>query len=74
MLLARRKFVVSSLLFTASTLLFSESISSGLAQTIIRDGQTSDEVLRDPVYRFTKETLSLMLAGTLRRRALVAGW
>ena len=61
--LARRKFVVSSLLFTASTLLFSESISSGLAQTIIRDGQTSDEVLRDPVYRFTKETFEPYVGG-----------
>jgi hypothetical protein len=46
MLLARRKFVQSSLLFAASAFLFSESAGSVLAQTLSNDGQLSTEVLQ----------------------------
>ena len=63
MQLARRKFVVSSLLFTASTFMFSESVRSGLAQTLVRDDRLSDDVLRDPVLRFTKETFEPYVGG-----------
>ena len=62
MLLARRKFV-SGLLFTASTVLLSGGVRSVLAQTIIRDGGMSDDVLRDPVLRFTKETFEPYVGG-----------
>lgn len=64
MLLARRKFVQSSLLFTASTLLFWENTRSVLAQTLTRDdGQLSDQVLRDPVLGFTRETFEPYVGG-----------
>lgn len=57
MLLARRKFVQSSLLFAATAFLFSENTRSILGQTLATDdGQLSDQVLRDPVLRFTRET------------------
>ena len=63
MLLARRKFVQSSLLFAASAFLFSESAGSVLAQALSRDGQLSTEVLRDPVFRFTRETFEPYVGG-----------
>jgi hypothetical protein len=63
MVLARRKFVQSSLLFTASTLLFWGNARSALAQTLFADDQLSDQVLRDPVYRFTRETFEPYVGG-----------
>jgi len=64
MLLARRKFVQSSLLFTATTLLFWDNTRSVLAQTLRGDdGQLSDQVLRDPVMRFTRETFEPYVGG-----------
>ena len=64
MLLARRKFVQSSLLFTATTLLFWDNTRSVLAQTLAGDdGQLSDQVLRDPVLRFTRETFEPYVGG-----------
>lgn len=63
MFLARRKFVQSSLLFTASTLLFWGNARSGLAQTLFSDDRLSDEVLRDPVLRFTRETFEPYVGG-----------
>ncbi len=63
MLLARRKFVQTSLLFAASTFLFSENIRSGLAQTLSSDDKLSDQVLRDPVFRFTRETFEPYVGG-----------
>ena len=63
MLLARRKFVQSSLVFTAATLLFSGNARSGLAQTLLSDGRLSDEVLRDPVFRFTRATFEPYVGG-----------
>jgi hypothetical protein len=63
MLLARRKFVQSSLLFAASAFLFSESAGSVLAQALSGDGQLSTEVLRDPVFRFTRETFEPYVGG-----------
>ncbi len=63
MVLARRKFVQSSLLFTASTLLFWGNARSGLAQTLFSDGQVSTDVQRDPVFRFTRETFEPYVGG-----------
>ena len=64
MLLARRKFVQSSLLFTATTLLFWDNTRSVLAQTLAGDdGQLSDQVLRDPVLHFTRETFEPYVGG-----------
>ena len=63
MLLARRKFVQSSLLFTASTVLFWGDARSVLAQTLKGDGQLSTEVLRDPVLRFTRDTFEPYVGG-----------
>jgi hypothetical protein len=64
MFLARRKFVQSSLLFTASTLLFWENTRSVLAQTLVGDDrQLSTEVLRDPIFRFTRETFEPYVNG-----------
>jgi hypothetical protein len=64
MLLARRKFVQSSLLFAASALLFSENTRSVLAQTLRSDdSKLSDQVLRDPVMRFTRETFEPYVGG-----------
>jgi hypothetical protein len=63
MLLARRKFVQSSLLFTASTALLWGSARSALAQTLTRNDQLPDAVLRDPVLRFTRETFEPYIGG-----------
>ena len=56
MLLARRKFVQSSLLFAGTSLLFWGSTRKGWAQSLLRDDRLSIEVQRDPVFSFTKET------------------
>ena len=61
--LARRKFVQSSLLVTASTLLFWGNAKSAFAQAIQSDGKLSDAVLRDPVFRFTRETFEPYVGG-----------
>lgn len=63
MLLARRKFVQSSLLFTASTALLWGKARPGLAQTLLSSDRLSTEVLRDPVYRFTRETFEPYVGG-----------
>ncbi len=61
MLIARRKFVQSSLLFGA--LMFLGNARSGFASTLANDGQLSDNVLGDPVYRFTRETFEPYVGG-----------
>lgn len=53
--LARRKFIASSLVFTASVL-FSGNTRLGFARTLIDDGRLSSDVLNDPLYSFTRET------------------
>lgn len=63
MLLARRKFIKSSLIFTATAFLINESSPLGFARTLFEDGQLSDEVLRDPVYSFSKETFEPYVGG-----------
>ena len=63
MFLARRKFVQSSLLFTASTVLFWESTRSVLAQSLRLGDQLPAEVLRDPVLSFTRETFEPYVGG-----------
>ena len=63
MLLARRKFIKSSLIFTATAVLFSESSKLGFARTLFNDGQLPDEVLRDPVYSFSRETFEPYVGG-----------
>ena len=64
MLLARRKFVQSSLLFAATAFLFSENTRSVLGQALaVDDGPLSEQVLRDPVMRFTCETLEPYVGG-----------
>ena len=63
MVLARRKFVQTGLLFTASTLLFWDNAKSALAQTLKTGDQLSDEVLKDPVFSFKKETFDPYVGG-----------
>ena len=63
MLLARRKFVQSSLLFAATAFLFSENTRSVLGQTLAPKDDLSDQVLRDPVLRFTRETFEPYVGG-----------
>ena len=63
MLLARRKFIQSSLIFTATAVLFSESAQLGFARALIDDGQLPDEVLRNPVYSFSRETFEPYVGG-----------
>lgn len=60
MLIARRKFVQSSLLFGA--VLFLGNARSGFARALAEDG-LSDNVLRDPVYRFSRETFEPYVGG-----------
>lgn len=55
-MLARRKFVQSGLLFTATTLLFWEPTKKALAQSLSRDNQVPAEAQRDPVFMFSRET------------------
>lgn len=62
MVLARRKFVQSGLLFTASSVLFWNA-RSVLAQTLKLGDQLPAEVLRDPVLTFTKETFEPYVGG-----------
>ena len=63
MLLARRKFVKSGLLFTATTALFWGSAKAALAQTLKLGDQLPAEVLRDPVLSFRKETFEPYVGG-----------
>ena len=63
MLLARRKFVQSSLLFAATAFLFSENTRSVFGQTLAPKDDLSDQVLRDPVLRFTRETFEPYVGG-----------
>ena len=62
MLLARRKFIVSSLLFGASAFLVSGNMRPGLAQTLSA-GRLSSGVLDDPAYRFSAETFKPYVGG-----------
>lgn len=61
MLIARRKFVQSSLLFGA--VMFLGNARSGFASILADGSQLSDNVLHDPVYRFTRETFELYVGG-----------
>ena len=62
MVLARRKFVQSGLLFTASSVLFWNA-RSVLAQTLKLGDQLPAEVLRDPVLTFIIETFEPYVGG-----------
>ena len=61
--IARRNFVKSSLFFGASVLLFCKNPASGFAGTLIDDRPLSDEVLRDPLFSFTRETFEPFIGG-----------
>jgi hypothetical protein len=63
MLLPRRKFLRSSLLFGASAVLVFGNARHGLASALLDDNQLPPEVLRDPVYSFTKETFEPYVGG-----------
>ena len=63
MALARRKFLKSSLVFGASALLVWGNASSAFARTLLDDGKLPDEVLNDPLYRFTRETFEPYVGG-----------
>ena len=63
MLLERRKFLRASLLFGASAVLFYGNAPSAFARTLFDDGRLSDEVLRDPLYSFTRETFEPYVGG-----------
>lgn len=62
MALARRNFVQSGLLFTASTVLFWNA-RSVLAQTLKLGDQLPAQVLRDPVLSFSRETFEPYVGG-----------
>lgn len=62
MLIARRKFVQSSLLFGA--VLFLGNARSGFARVLAANGKLPDDVLHDPVYRFTRETFEPYVGGS----------
>ena len=63
MLLERRKFLRSGLLFGAAAVLFYGNARSGFARPLTDDSQLPDEVLRDPLYRFTRETFEPYVGG-----------
>ena len=63
MALARRKFLKSSLVFGASALLVWGNTSSAFSRTFLDDGKLPDEVLNDPLYRFTRETFEPYVGG-----------
>lgn len=63
MLLARRKFIQSSLIFSATAFLLSESSPIAFARTLLDDGAIPDEALRNPVYSFTRETFEPYVGG-----------
>ena len=63
MLLARRKFIKSSLIFAATAAVINANSPVGFARALFNDGQLPDEVLRDPVYSFSKETFEPYVGG-----------
>jgi hypothetical protein len=63
MLLARRKFIQSSLIFAATAAVINANSPLGFARGLFDDGQLPDEVLRDPVYSFSKETFEPYVGG-----------
>ena len=63
MIYARRKFIRSGLIFSATACLLSRNTPLGFAQTLIDDNQLPDAVLRDPVYSFTRETFEPYIGG-----------
>ena len=64
MLLPRRTFLRHSLVFGAAAVLFSENTRLGLARTLGVDGdRLPDEVLSDPLYRFSRETFEPYVGG-----------
>ena len=63
MLLPRRKFLESSLLFGASAALVFGSARFGFAQNLFGNSQLPAEVLRDPMYRFSRETFEPYVGG-----------
>lgn len=63
MLLARRKFIQSTLIFSATAVLINANSPLGFARTLFNDGQLPDEVLRDPVYSFSRETFEPYVGG-----------
>lgn len=60
---ARRKFIQSSLIFSATAFLLSKNTALGFARSLINDNPLPDEVLRDPVYSFTRETFEPYIGG-----------
>ena len=63
MLLARRKFIESGLLFSASAFLVWGNTTSVFARTFVDDRQLSDDVLNNSLYRFTRETFEPYVGG-----------
>ena len=63
MLLARRKFIQSSLIFSATAFLLSESSPIAFGRSLFNDGAIPDEALRNPVYSFSKETFEPYVGG-----------
>lgn len=62
MLLPRRKFLESSLLFGASVLILSNA-RQAFARGFINSNDLPIEVQRDPVYQFSKETFEPYVGG-----------
>ena len=62
MLLPRRKFLESSLLFGASVLILSNA-RPAFSKAFTNPNELPIDVLRDPVYQFSKETFELYVGG-----------
>lgn len=62
MLLPRRKFLESSLLFGASVLILSNA-RQAFSRALINSNELPIDVLRDPVYQFSKETFEPYVGG-----------
>ena len=62
MLLPRRKFLESSLLFGASVLILSNA-RQAFSKALTNPNELPIDVLRDPVYQFSKETFEPYVGG-----------
>ena len=63
MALARRKFLKSSLVFGASALMLWANTQPAFAAALTDGSKLPEEVLNDPLYRFTRETFEPYVGG-----------
>ena len=63
MILARRQFLRTSLLFGASAVLLCGNTRLGFARNIVDGRELPDDVFGDPLYRFSRETFEPYVGG-----------